>query len=109
MLNKKWEAIKQIFIDHKSNSLSWAQTFVTLMTFYSWTAGHGFQIIITSKWTGNTFDRFRESSELIITASLWHDNLIAVNKLYIYINFDVDGLVTQIHVPYLQGNIDLKI
>ena len=48
MLNKKWdrEAIKQVFIDHKSNSLSWAQTFVTLMTFFGSTAGHGFQIII---------------------------------------------------------------
>ena len=34
-VEKKCEAIKQIFIDHKSNSLRrWVQTFVTLFDFF---------------------------------------------------------------------------
>ena len=104
---KKWEAIKQIFVDHKSNSLRWAQRHSWhFRSFFRSTPGHGFQII---KWPGNTFACFRELNKLIITMRLWqHDNLIFVSKFYIYINFDAHRFLTHIHVPYLQGSIDIK-
>ena len=91
-------------MDHKSNSLRWAQTFATLSDLF---IGRLPVTVFKSllKWTGNinTFDCFRESNELIITMSLWqNDSFICVSKFYIYIYFDAGGLLTQ-------GRIDLKV
>ena len=96
MFNETCEAIKQISIDHKSNSscplgLRWAQKRLWhLRSFFRLTASHGFQIM---KWPpilltvlGNWIEQ-TSHNHLFVTA--WQFNFFRLTKFHIYVNFKV--------------------